>query len=187
MAKNQSLLDIFFSAWCKYCMQRSFHESVVLFIWFFTPHFLKKSSFSGCRYIIYFACPKISSEGHAAERVALLLGIISLSPGLVAENNMKSKQQQHIFLALFLKCFLLVVFYIRFGQGSALSGELFEANLNKKWDSTPLKTLKLSVELCQVSSQSLVFLWNIDFTKKKVQKVYSLTTCLYYIFSGFLR
>ena len=114
--------------------------------------------------------------------------IISLSPGLVAENNMKSKQQQHIFLALFLNCFLVVVFYIRFGQGSALSGNLFEANLNKKWDSTPLKTLKLSVELCQVSSQSLVFLWNIDFTKKNPKKLPThYITCLYYIFSGFLR
>ena len=111
--------------------------------------------------------------------------IISLSPGLVAENNMKSKQQ-HIFLALFLSCFLVVLFCIGFGQGSALSDNLFEANLNKKWDSTPLKTLKLSVELCQVSSQSYMiylpysnpwiiicnkFLWNKYISRKKFKNI----------------
>ena len=92
--------------------------------------------------------------------------IISLSPGLVAENNMKSKQQ-HIFLALFLSCFLVVLFCIGIGQGSALSDNLFEANLNKKWDSTPLKTLKLSVELCQVSQSwfNYVLPYSMDFCK----------------------
>ena len=86
--------------------------------------------------------------------------IISLSPGLVAKNNMKSKQQkqQQIFLALFLYCFLLVLFCIGFGQG-LVAGELFEAKLNKKWDGTPLKTLKLSVELCQVCQSFMVYLY----------------------------
>ena len=76
---------------------------------------------------------------------------------------MKSKQQKQIFLALFLYCFLLVLFCIGFGQG-LVAGELFEAKLNKKWDGTPLKTLKLSVELCQVCQSYMVYLLTSHYT-----------------------
>ena len=55
-------------------------------------------------------------------------------------NNMKSK-------SLFLASFFLLLVFPSLGQGF---GELFEATFDKKWDGTPLQTLKGSVELCQV-------------------------------------
>merc|ERR1712141_72020 len=75
----------------------------------------------------------------ARQNISFEGSIISLVFGLGMTNNMKSK-------SLFLASFFLLLVFPSLGQGF---GELFEATFDKKWDGTPLQTLKGSVELCQ--------------------------------------